>query len=256
VPLATPRGLAIRGELRHTSVVKKSVEEAGIAVDDPRTRDLVARSILEHGPTTATLLAERLGFTPAGIRRHLDALLADGLLEAREPRSFARRGRGRPSKVFMMTDNGREKFEHSYDDLAVSALKFMAEQLGETSLKAFAAARSDEIEKTLTPVIAGSKNSAERARALADYLSVEGYAASVEPRRHGEEICQHHCPIAHVASQFPQLCEAETEAFSRLLGTHVQRLATIAHGDGVCTTYIPNVSTSPLEHLTSTTGGN
>jgi hypothetical protein len=25
----------------------------------------------------------------------------------------------------------------------------------------------------------------------------------------------------------------------RLLGTHVQRLATIAHGDGVCTTHIP-----------------
>jgi hypothetical protein len=27
--------------------------------------------------------------------------------------------------------------------------------------------------------------------------------------------------------------------FSRLLGVHVQRLATIAHGDGVCTTHIP-----------------
>jgi hypothetical protein len=25
----------------------------------------------------------------------------------------------------------------------------------------------------------------------------------------------------------------------RLVGTHVQRLATIAHGDGVCTTHIP-----------------
>jgi predicted ArsR family transcriptional regulator len=45
--------------------------------------------------------------------------------------------------------------------------------------------------------------------------------------------------VAHVAEQFPQLCEAETEAFAELLGTHVQRLATIAHGDGVCTTFIP-----------------
>ena len=58
----------------------------------------------------------------------------------------------------------------------------------------------------------------------------------------GIELCQHHCPIAHVAAEFPQLCEAETEAFSKILGTHVQRLATIAHGDGVCTTYIPNSS--------------
>ena len=37
------------------------------------------------------------------------------------------------------------------------------------------------------------------------------------------------------------LCEAETAIFSKTLGTHVQRLATIAHGDGVCTTYIPLV---------------
>jgi predicted ArsR family transcriptional regulator len=48
--------------------------------------------------------------------------------------------------------------------------------------------------------------------------------------------------VAHVAEQFPQLCEAETEVFSRLLGTHVQRLATIAHGDGVCTTFIPKAT--------------
>jgi predicted ArsR family transcriptional regulator len=45
--------------------------------------------------------------------------------------------------------------------------------------------------------------------------------------------------VAHVAEQFPQLCEAEAEVFSSLLGTHVQRLATIAHGDGVCTTFVP-----------------
>ena len=55
----------------------------------------------------------------------------------------------------------------------------------------------------------------------------------------GHQLCQHHCPVAHVAEQFPELCEAETEVFARLLGTHVQRLATIAHGDGVCTTFVP-----------------
>jgi predicted ArsR family transcriptional regulator len=41
-----------------------------------------------------------------------------------------------------------------------------------------------------------------------------------------------------VAAEFPELCEAETEAFGRLLGTPVQRLATIARGDGVCTTHV------------------
>ena len=82
-----------------------------------------------------------------------------------------------------------------------------------------------------------------KTEALAQFLTDQGYAASVAQKPMGEELCQHHCPIAHVASEFPQLCEAETEALSRLLGTHVQRLATIAHGDGVCTTFIPTTTT-------------
>ncbi|MFM2180122.1 MAG: hypothetical protein RL192_284 [Actinomycetota bacterium] len=209
--------------------------------DDLRTRDAVARQILENGPSTAAALSEKLGFTPAGIRRHLDALVIEGVLEAREPHVALVRGRGRPSKVFVMTDNGREKFEHSYDDLAVAALKFMSSQLGEQSIKAFAESRADDIIKKATPSL--SKKS-RKSDALASFLTEQGYAASVTNKSHGEEICQHHCPIAHVAAEFPQLCEAETRAFSELLGTHVQRLATIAHGDGVCTTFVPQISST------------
>jgi predicted ArsR family transcriptional regulator len=226
-------------DLRHNTVVKLAT--APVATDDIRTRDAVARSILENGPSTAAVLSEKLGFTPAGIRRHLDALVADGVLEAREPHAALVRGRGRPSKVFVMTDNGREKFEHSYDDLAVAALKFMSAQVGEQSIKAFADSRADDIIKKAS--ISMAKRS-HKSDALATFLSDQGYAASVAVKTHGEEICQHHCPIAHVAAEFPQLCEAETRAFSELLGTHVQRLATIAHGDGVCTTFIPQSATS------------
>ena len=211
-------------------------------IDDLSTRDAVARSVLENGPSTAVVLGERLGLTPAGIRRHLDLLVGDGILEAREPHQAVSRGRGRPSKVFVMTDSGREKFEHSYDDLAVAALKFMSAQSGEHLVKAFAQSRADDIERKATIALSKRSNKTE---ALASFLTEQGYASSVESRQMGEELCQHHCPIAHVAAEFPQLCEAETEAFSRVLGTHVQRLATIAHGDGVCTTYIPNLTKQP-----------
>ena len=209
--------------------------------EDIRTRDAIARSILENGPSTASTLSERLALTPAGIRRHLDLLVADGILEAREPRVGSTRGRGRPSKVFLMTDEGRSQFEHSYDDLAVAALKFMAAHSGEHLVTAFAESRAEDIERKATTYLA---KRVKKVDALATFLTEQGYAASVEKRGTGEEICQHHCPIAHVAAQYPQLCEAETQAFSRLLGTHVQRLATIAHGDGVCTTYIPQLTTT------------
>jgi predicted ArsR family transcriptional regulator len=216
--------------------------------DDLPTRDAIARLILEHGPATASTLSQALALTPAGIRRHLDLLVADGILEARDPRDSSIRGRGRPSKVFLMTDVGRTKFEHTYDDLAVSALKFMATHSGDHLVAAFAESRAQEIEAKATEYFSQHVNKGsgkeDTVAALADFLTEQGYAASVEERGSGEEICQHHCPIAHVAAAYPQLCEAETQAFSRLLGTHVQRLATIAHGDGVCTTYIPQLTTT------------
>jgi predicted ArsR family transcriptional regulator len=210
-----------------------------VKIDELSTRNAVARSVLENGPSSAVVIGERLGLTPAGVRRHLDHLIEDGILEAREPHSALSRGRGRPSKVFVMTDAGREKFEHSYDDLAVAALKFITAQAGPHLVNIFAKFRADEMGRRAEPLLAKSKNKSE---VLAHFLTKEGYATSVESKSLGEELCQHHCPIAHVAAEFPQLCEAETELFSRLLGTHVQRLATIAHGDGVCTTFVPKNS--------------
>jgi predicted ArsR family transcriptional regulator len=42
-----------------------------------------------------------------------------------------------------------------------------------------------------------------------------------------------------VASRHPELCEAEARAISRMVGSPVQRLATLAGGAHACTTHIP-----------------
>ena len=214
----------------------KSAVDVVLSVD--RTRDRVARTILENGPTTAAVLAGGLGLTQAAVRRHLDALLADGLIEERVPRASVTRGRGRPARLFAVTDTGRDTFDQAYDDLAASALDFVAEQGGREAVAAFARQRVAELEARYRPVVERAPEGS-RTQALAQALSGDGYAATIQTAGTGEQLCQHHCPVAHVAEKFPELCEAETEVFARLLGTHVQRLATIAHGDGVCTTYVP-----------------
>ena len=207
------------------------------------TRGQVARLILELGPSTAATLGGRLGLTPAAIRRHLDNLLAEGLIETRTARTYGNRGRGRPAKVFVITDAGRSAFEHAYDDLASNALRFLAETAGPDAIAEFARRQVSDLERRYAPAVARG-DLASRVQALAEALSADGYAASAGPApaigkiEGGEQLCQHHCPVAHVAAEFPQLCEAETEAFGRLLGTPVQRLATIAHGDGICTTHV------------------
>jgi predicted ArsR family transcriptional regulator len=224
---------------------------------DAPTRERVARTILELGPSTAAVLATRLGLTPAAVRRHLDQLVADGAVETREPRVYGARGRGRPAKVFAITDTGRDRFDQQYDDLAVQALRFLAETGGEQAVHEFARRRVDGIERQFEQV-ATSEPQLGPSQALAVALTRNGYAASVRQGPVGEQLCQQHCPVSHVAHEFPQLCEAETELFSKVLGRHVQRLATIAHGDGVCTTCIPHAfprtAAAPEAPATTTRG--
>jgi len=262
-PAVAPATAAPRG-------ASGSTGEPGIPgiAGERNTRGQVARLILELGPSTAATLGGRLGLTPAAIRRHLDNLIADGMIETRTARTYGNRGRGRPAKVFVITDAGRSAFEHAYDDLATSALRFLERAYGPQAVAEFARQQVAETERRYLPVVAQASDLTARVHALADALSGDGYAAAAGPAPvvgktaigtanagkqgpgnkgagtdaalidNGAQICQHHCPVAHVAAEFPQLCEAETEAFGRLLGTPVRRLATIAHGDGICTTHV------------------
>lgn len=197
--------------------------------------------LLEQGPITAAAVADALGVSPTAVRRHLDALVSEGEACTREASTRARRGRGRPAKLFLLTEAGRARFGHAYDDLAVAALRYLAENAGEDAVRSFAERRMTALVEHHKEELEAATTTAGRAEVLAQALSHEGYAASTRTVGSGEQLCQHHCPVAHVAADFPQLCEAETAAFAEVLGTHVQRLATIANGDAACTTHVPLV---------------
>ena len=209
----------------------------------------MARRLLEGGPASATLLAADLGLTPAAIRRHLDALEAGGLVTAHDaapfgPTTDSRRGRGRPARVFALTAQGRDAFDHAYDDVALDALRFMAAHADAKLVREFASARANELASRyaseLTQVPA-----AQRVERLAELLSADGFAANVQSAPGGAvQLCEHHCPVAHVASEFPEFCEAEQSAFSALLGVHTVRLSTIAGGADICTTHVPGATPS------------
>lgn len=220
-----------------------TASEGRITDPDASTRHRVTETILHHGPSTAAELAQRLELTPAAIRRHLTALTDEGLIVAADQRVYGTRGRGRPAKVFSLTDAGRADFVQGYDQLAIQALQFLAERDGD-AVRQFAGRRVAGVEARYRELLDESVTG-DRTEALAEALTADGYAASTRPAAAGTQLCQHHCPVAHVAEEFPELCEVETEIFARLLGVHVQRLATIAHGDGVCTTHIPRTPDQP-----------
>ncbi len=204
---------------------------------DVRTRDRVRSLLLELGPSQASALAEATGLTVAAVRRHLDALQAEGTVTTQQPR-LRKAVRGRPALLWALSDAGHAAGPSRYDDLAVAALRFMTPE----QVQEFARERGADLERRHADV----RTAADRPSALAEALSTDGYAATTGPLGAGVQLCQHHCPVANVATEFPELCEAETTALGRLLDVHVQRLATIAHGDGICTTFIP----APVETAT------
>jgi len=225
-------------EIRSEHVPESDVEAA-----EARTRDRVARTLLLERNVTASAISSELGLTPAAVRRHLDALVGTGLAA---PIDTAPTGqRGRPARSYRLTEAGREKFPQAYQALAAEAMQFLVDRVGVQAVTEFARARAGAIANRLTEVAAADgapdADPNHLVDLLAQALDVDGYATSVRPLGSGAQLCQHHCPVAHVAAAFPQLCEAETELFSQVLGRHVQRLATIANGDGVCTTHIPGL---------------
>jgi predicted ArsR family transcriptional regulator len=114
---------------------------------------------------------------------------------------------------------------------------------GQGALQAFARRRIDTILADVQPAASAEDADVEAAaERVAGALTEAGYVATttrVGPPIHGVQICQHHCPVSHVAEEFPELCEAEQQAMAEVLGTHVQRLATIVNGDCACTTHVP-----------------
>ena len=207
------------------------------------TRETILQLIVERGPITAASLAKILYLTPAAVRRHIGVLEEDHLIEVHEIAASTKARRGRPARHYVATSDGHSKLDNAYSDLASEALDFIRQEMGEEKIEAFASRRTDDLEERYAAELEkAGDDPATRAKALVKKLSDDGYAASlraVGPRGYALQLCQGHCPVQEVAGQFPELCEAETQAFSRLLGVHVQRLATLAGGDHVCTTHIP-----------------
>lgn len=216
---------------------------------DASTRERILRLVVESGPVSVVELARDLDVTTAGARRHVAALEDSGQIvvhDAAPPAGPARRGR--PARRYVATERGQAVLSSAYSDLAAQALRYVQSLAGAEGVDGFATRRAhDLLERHARAVAEAGPDVAARVAALATSLAGEGYASSARPVPGGRavQLCQGHCPVQDVAAQFPQLCEAETRAFSDLLGVHVQRLSTLAGGGHVCTTHVPT-TTSPV----------
>ena len=197
------------------------------------TREQILVLLRRHGRLSAPRLADLLKISSVGVRRHLGLLELDGLVEStvEKPR------RGRPAAIYRLTDAGLERFPRHYDEVAREALAFLKDH-DAAALAQFLAWRNERLAASYAGRVDGA-TLAERTDALAEVLSEQGFMAEVESAPGGGlRLCQHNCTVEHLAAELPDLCTSEAELFERLLGTRVEREATVVDGAVRCVTRI------------------
>lgn len=194
-----------------------------------RAELLIALKKAPH-PLTAKELADRFGLTPNALRRHLDSLEAEELVQHRREV----RGVGAPVHAYGLTEAGEALFPQGYAPVLAAVLAAVRETAGPAGVRQLFARQwaglvegaGDRLAELSLP---------ERAQLVAELRSSQGYMAEAIPLAGGDAVIrEHHCAIRDVAEQFPEVCEAEQELMERLLGMPVERTGHILGGCSTC----------------------
>ena len=191
-------------------------------------------AVLRKRPgSTAADLAADLGLTGAAVRRHLDALASEGLIEETPP---AHRGVGRPPRAWRLSAAGMETFPRRYDVVATELLDDLAAHDPDT-LAAVFDRRTAALVAEYRSVLTGLQDLAARVDALARLRDEAGYVAECETADDGSPVLtEHNCAVHRVAERHPLVCASELTLFREVLGPDVEvdRVAHAMGGDACC----------------------
>ena len=165
-----------------------------------------------------------------GVRRHLAALAADGLVEQT---ACTLTGRGRPPAGWRLTTSGREVFPRRYDALALDLL----DDLSPDELAGALARRNDKQVVQYEATVGPCADLPEQVAEVARLRDLAGYQAEWTAGDDGALVLtENNCAIHRVAEQHPAVCAMELSLLQRVLGPDVAvtRLAHAMAGDPVC----------------------
>jgi predicted ArsR family transcriptional regulator len=188
-----------------------------------------------HGPSNVPRLAGLRGVNQTAVRQQMAALQREGLVEVR----VERRKRGRPTHLYALTPKAEALFPQAYGPIALALLRQIRELDGDGKIEKLFTRRMRELARAYGKRLAG-KNAGEKFQELARIRDEEGYMARVRARG----LCEHHCPIAQVAREFPQVCKYEKLLFEAVLGMKLDRTEHLASGGAACV-YLPAKTPPP-----------
>ncbi len=186
-----------------------------------------------QGPQAASQLAKRFDVTAMAVRLHLYALQDEKMVEAYSRPS----GRGRPTKLWQLTQKAQLKFPDAHQELAVDLMAHMRAQFGDQGLNDIIDRHSAVQIRTYGAALADAKNLDDRVQALTALRTDEGYMATAS--RDGEDwlFIENHCPVCAAARSCTRLCANELDVFTKVLGpqARVTREEHMLEGSRRCT---------------------
>jgi DeoR family suf operon transcriptional repressor len=191
-------------------------------------KPVVLALLKARGSAGLAEIAEHLGVSKQATLRHLETLLARGLVEVS---TVEHNGPGRPSHVYRLTAAAGDLFPSGHRELAGELVEFM----DEAELERFFAARARRLEAEYAARLAGL-TFPERVRELVRVTTEHGHMTElVEEAGGGIQIRHCNCPIQDVAARGGHPCRYELDVYRRLLGTLVARSTWLGAGDSSCT---------------------
>lgn len=203
-----------------------------------RTRDEVVRILNERGPSTASEVAEAVGVSAGSIRRHMDIMAANGLIEAR----VARRGRGRPATVYALSEAGEEQvageaysrlLDRLYPALAELPAQEVSGQDGREVLGRLFDHLAESVAREHAPRV-NAERIDERVRQVTDTLRGEGILSDMSDEGDAFRLSNVACPYRSCAEDTHAACDADRRTIELLLGLPVVQVSTVAQGGEVC----------------------
>lgn len=198
---------------------------------DASTRKIILTMLKTQGPLTVGEMSKKLGITEMAVRRHLNTLERDGLIDSQ----LVRQAMGRPTHMYSLTDSADELFPKKYHHLTLDLLEELAAAAGEDKVEMLFERRKERLIGRYEERIVG-KPLSERVKELADIQNANGYMVEWQAEEDGSYVLhEHNCPISQVASRYQHACSCELAMFRQLLGTEVERTECLAKGGNRCT---------------------
>lgn len=196
------------------------------------TRDYILHLLKTKGAMSTKELTDELGITVMAVRRHIQSLERDKLIDSK----MVRQSMGRPTAVYCLTEHVEEFFPRKYHILTLELLDELEEHFGASAVEQLFEGRKDKLLKKYDASMQG-KDLAERVSMLADIQNENGYMVELEKINDEQYLLkEHNCPIEQVATKYQHACRCELKLFESLLGdAEVTRTDCLAKGGQRCT---------------------